>query len=141
MEVAGREFEHTAQHEERLKATSTPVSDAPHSIPEQPRTPPRKARSRPQLPKAQMIRKQVIFGVLELNRRGLDYCRELDSRKLPIPTRWQESGCPVTYAAAYRIPQWAQSIQHEKSNFDRLRGKLGATEVAKILASSTRSAR
>lgn len=76
----------------------------------------------------------MIFGVLELNRRGLDYCRELDRLKLPTPTGRQESGCPVAYAAAYRIPQWAQFIQNEKSNFNRLRTKLSPAEVAKILA-------
>jgi hypothetical protein len=108
-------------------------------IPEQPRTPAKKTRNR--LPEAQVLRRQVIFGVLELKLTGLHYCRELDRRKLPTPATWQENGCAATYAAAYRVPGWAQSIQHEKSNFNRLRRKLGAAEVARILASATRSTR
>jgi hypothetical protein len=140
MEAAGREFDYAARREELSKTEALKALAGLHPTPEQPRTPVKKARSRPLLPKAQLIRRRVIFGVLELNRRGLDYCRELDRRKLPTPTGWQENGCPVAYAAAYRFPQWAQSIQNEKSNFDRLRRRLGPTEVAKIVAVSPRSA-
>jgi hypothetical protein len=140
MEAAGRELDYAAQREEVSKTEALKALTGLNPSPEQPRTPVKKARSQPLLPKAQMIRRRVIFGVLELNSRGLDYCRELDRRKLPTPTGWQESGCPMAYAAAYRIPQWAQRIQNEKSNFNRLRRRLGPTEVAKILAGSTRSA-
>lgn len=42
VEGATREFEHAAQREERSKAARQAVSDAPHSIPEQPRTPAKK---------------------------------------------------------------------------------------------------
>jgi hypothetical protein len=70
-------------------------------IPEQPRTPAKKTRNR--LPEAQVLRRQVIFGVLELKLTGLHYCRELDRRKLPTPATWQENGCAATYAAAYRV--------------------------------------
>lgn len=144
IEVAARKFEYAAQREERSKAEEMAVLSVPNLIPEQPRTPAKKRR--PRLPKAQVLRRQVILGVLELelkglHLKGLHYCRELDERKLPTPTRWQEDGCPATYAAAYRDQGWAQSIQHEKSNFNRPRRKLGAAEVARIIAPSTRSAR
>jgi hypothetical protein len=107
IEVAARESEYAAQREERSKAEGMAILSVPNLIPEQPRTPAKKAR--PRLPKAQVLRRQVIFGVLELKLTGLHYCRELDKRKLPIPTRWQEDGCPATYAAAYKVPGWLGS--------------------------------
>jgi hypothetical protein len=141
IEAATREFEYGAQREEQSKAEALAALPAPNSIPGQSRTAAKKARRRLPLSKAQMLRKQAIIGVLELKLTGLDYCRELDRRKLPTPTRWKEDGCPATYGAAYKIPEWTHRIQHGKSNFDRLRRQLGAAEVASILAGPTRRTR
>lgn len=131
-EAAGREFEYVNEREDRLKTELRA---------EQTKASAKRARAARVLPKAQARRRQVILGVLELNLKGLNYCRALDRQRLPIPETWREAGCPGTYQAAYCNEKWALKIQHEKSNFERRRKELGAAQVAKILSGPTRSTR
>jgi hypothetical protein len=62
-------------------------------------------------------RRAVIFGALQCEFTGREYCAALDKEKLAIPADWAREGCPRTYSAAYLQEKWRQYIQNEKSKY------------------------
>ena len=56
------------------------------------------------------IREVAARGVI-----GKRYCEILDVEGLPTPPRWQNEGCPKTYAEAYKLPKWRVRITDEKN--------------------------
>ena len=83
---------------------------------------PRKRRTQKKLAKAEMQRRAAIFAAIQSNLEGLKYCKELDRRRLRIPSAWISDGCPDTYANAYNStaePCWRKKIQDEKYRYGR----------------------
>lgn len=64
-------------------------------------------------------RRSVIFGAIQSNLVGRQYCIELDQKRLPISLRWAAEGCPDTYAVAYMDSSgiWQKRIQDEKYRY------------------------
>jgi hypothetical protein len=98
------------------------------SVPQQPGqhetaghdTKPRPAVREVRKTKPQSRRKEVIFGAIQSGLTGQKYCAALDSRRLRLPDRWIEEGCPRTYVQAYRDTQWRKRIQDEKCRYREL---------------------
>jgi len=94
-------------------------------------TPARKRNHAPQT-KTQLRRRQVIFGAIQRGLKGLDYCRELDNRKLPILPSWKEDGELDGYEALYKNGK-EQQIQHEKHRYQLKYNKLTPQQLEKII--------
>jgi hypothetical protein len=76
-----------------------------------------RAKRKSHTTKMQSHKTQVIFGAIQLRLKGQKYCTALDDRKVRIPERWTEEGCPDTYPKAYKETQWRKRIQDEKSRY------------------------
>lgn len=77
----------------------------------------------------------VIFGAIQLRLKGAKYCAALDSRKVRLPDRWLEEGCPDTYAKAYLEPAWRKRIQDEKCRYGEQYHQTPAREREAIIQS------
>ncbi len=77
----------------------------------------------------------VIFGALQSNLEGRQYCIELDQKRLGIPPRWSAEGCPDTYAKAYidSSGTWQKRIQDEKSRYNEKYRQTSAVEREKLI--------
>jgi hypothetical protein len=64
-------------------------------------------------------REEKIWGVIQANSKGAQYCRELHNANLKPRRSWIEQGCPGTYPAAANDRKWLQRIQDEKSKVRR----------------------
>lgn len=87
------------------------------------------------LTKAETHRRGVIFGAIQSNLEGLRYCKELDIRRLVIPSAWIDDGCPATYTAAYVAddPKWRQRIQDEKYRYSKKYAESSPTQREKLI--------
>jgi len=67
---------------------------------------------------------QVIFGVIQAypHLKGIEYCRQLDNAKLPVPADWKLNvkSSPKNYANAYRDRILAKRINDQKCRFHKL---------------------
>ncbi len=130
-----------------LMANGTPESAvSPSSA--QPETADRKVQPAPAKRNAKKTRTEshktaVIFGAIQMCLKGPKYCAALDNRKIRLPDRWVEEGCPDTYAQAYKEPQWRKRIQDEKCRYGEKYHQTPAHEREAIIQgeSSTRHAR
>ena len=73
--------------------------------------------------------------------KGMDYCREVDRRRLTIPQTWKEDGWPGSYAKAYSDPKWAKRIQDQKSKLRKVYDRMGTNERERIIQGATRRTR
>jgi hypothetical protein len=86
------------------------------------------------LTKAEILRRKVIFGAIQMSLKSLKYCTVLDERRLPVPTAWTEYECPPKYVDAYRTdPIWRKRIQDEKSRYQRKYNQTSPREREKQL--------
>jgi hypothetical protein len=92
--------------------------------------------------KADQNRQRVIFGAIQARLRGMEYCRELDDRKIPILVSWRDGGCPDKYAAAYEEGQpWKKRIQDEKSRNAKTYNELPPAARERIIQGETKGTR
>jgi hypothetical protein len=84
-------------------------------------------------------RYRVIFGAIEANLKGKEYCAELDSKRLSLPREWTKQGCPTTYTTANKDPKWRKRIQDEKSRFRQRYYLTPASERREIIEGTRRT--
>ena len=82
-------------------------------------------------------RMAAIFGAIQSKLEGQKYCAALDDRRVPLPDRWREEGCPNTYVVAYRDPAWRKRIQDEKHRHRKLYDQTPAQEREAIIQGET----
>jgi hypothetical protein len=95
----------------------SPPSEQSETVVRQPE--PRRASQKLHKTKAELQRTRVAFGAIELSLRGAEYCAALDERKMRLPERWKEEGCPSTYTEAYKLDKWRNRIHNEKYRFQK----------------------
>lgn len=121
MNVAAIESEYEAQ----AIPPTAPVSSA---------SKPKAKRTAKALTSTEKKRSKVIFGAIQAEDKGQEYCKTLNDRKLAIPDDWIQGGCPRTYTDAYQAGQpWQKRIQDEKSRYKKKYDKTPAAEREKLL--------
>jgi hypothetical protein len=105
-----------------------------------PKAPAQKRRTQ-QRTAAQLLRQRVIFGAIQSGMEGLDYCRELDSRKLQILPTWKEGGADKYEGLYKKGDPWRKRIQDEKNRYATMSKKLAPAELEKIIQGDPKSTR
>jgi hypothetical protein len=102
---------------------------------------PRPKGKRKKLTPLEEKRRSIIFGALQSNLMGRQYCIHLDHKKLPIPIVWEAEGCPDTYAKAYTdgSGRWKKRIQDEKSRYNQKYRLMSAPAREKLIQQASRA--
>jgi hypothetical protein len=102
---------------------------------------PRSAARKVHKTRSELHRKGVVFGAIEAGLTGAKYCSAMDERKVRVPDRWKEDGCPSTYTEAYKLPKWRNRIHNEKHRIRKQYDEAPQAERKAVIEGTARTRR